>query len=159
MTGTSEDALRLAEAADNGDLYSAMSDELAGRLGGGGLCGVDPAVRVPGDRDAIMAGADLRAEVLRDLQRLRPTAPRAEGAAGTADRDTASTEVDTVGAGAASTDAGTRLEELLGEGLPPSLRAVWRDVLRERPMRLDGVIERAEQLLLDAFTGSGGGTS
>ena len=146
LTGTSEDALQLAEAADNGELYDAMSDEFVERLGGGGLCGVDPSVRVPGDRDAIMAGTDLRAEVLRDLQRLRPTSTRAEPGAGTADGDTA------------GTDARARLEELLEEGLPQTLRKAWREVLREQPVRIEDVVTRAELLLLDAFAESGDGT-
>ncbi len=72
LAGRSNEARRLAETADSGELYQALTDDLSELLGGGGLCGVQVAVRADADRDAIMASGDLRASVLRDLQGLRP---------------------------------------------------------------------------------------
>ena len=132
LAGTSSDASRLTEAADDGELYSELADELAGRLNGGGLCAVNPAVRADGDRDAIMAADDLRADVLNELQRLRPsTAP----------------------AGEAGADAPSRLETLLADGLPATLLKPWQQAGRD-PALLNDVLDRAEQLLLAIYAES-----
>lgn len=129
LAGRSSDAERLTKAADDGDLYNELSDELSSRLNGGGLCAVNPAVRAYGDRDAIMAADDLRADVLSELQSLRPSAAPT---------------------GTSGGDTRARLHELLDDGLPPTLREPWQQVSRD-PTRLNDVLDRAEQLLLAIY--------
>ena len=141
LTGRSSDARRLTEAADDGELYSELSDELAGLLNGGGLCAVNPAVRDNVDRDTIMAADDLRADVLNELQNLRPSASPA---------------------GDDGMDARARLETLLDGGLPTALRDEWMRASKDHALLNDGfddallndVLDRAEQLLLAIYAES-----
>ena len=135
LTGTSDDAARLRKAVDDGELIEDLSDDLSARLGVGGLCRLEAAVRTALDRDAVIAGGDLRADVLRDLQELRR--PRADAGP--------------VEARPESADAATILDERLEEGLPSSLAKAWQSILDERPGRREDVLDLAEELLLAVY--------
>ena len=137
LSGTSSDTTRLAEAADNGELYSEMSDELSNRLNGGGLCSVHASVGTIADRGEILRGEDLRAHVLLDLQGLRAEAAM-------------------TGADSASTRTG--FQERLDESLPPALRKAWQQIERDNPAMLIDVLDRAEQLLLAIYAGAEAGS-
>ena len=135
LTGTSGDAARLRKAVDDGDFVEDSSEDLSERLGGGGLCGLEATVLAAWDRDAVLAGGDLRADVLRDLQRLRR--PHADASTGEAQLESAS--------------APTSVDGLLQEGLPSPLVKAWQSILDERPERREDVLDLAEELLLAAY--------
>lgn len=134
LTGTSGDSARLRKAVDD-DLVKDLSDDLSERLGDGGLCGLEAAVRTASDRDAVLSGGDLRADVLRDLQRLRR--PRADARTGEARPESAI--------------AATSADESLQAGLPSSLVKAWQSILDERPERREDLLDLAEELLLAAY--------
>ena len=135
LTGTSGDAARLRETVDDGGFIEDLSEDLSERLGGGGLCGLEAGVRTALDRDAILSGGDLRADVLRDLQQLRR--PCADASLAEAQLESAS--------------AATSIDERLQEGLPSALAKAWRSILGERPERREDVLDLAEELLLAVY--------
>lgn len=132
LTGTSNDALRLRKAVESGELADELADELAELLGGGGLCRIEAAVRSAIPRESVLAGDDLRADVLRSLDKWR-------GEAGQPEVDTRS------------------LRNKLLNGLPSALHSVWEQMLEEHPERLDDVVELAEELLLSIYAESASG--
>ncbi len=138
LMGTSGDAARLREAVDDGDFIVGLSDDLSKRLGGGGLCSLEATVRTALDRDAVLAGGDLRADVLRDLQELRR--PHADASIGEAQPG--------------STSPTTSVDKLLQEGLPSSLSKAWQSILDERPERREDVLDLAEEVLLATYAES-----
>ena len=73
---------------------------------------MEAAVRTALDRDAILAGGDLRADVLRDLQRLRQ--PHADAGAGQG--------------ATGQPSAATSLDDRLQDGLPPALAKAWQSI-------------------------------
>lgn len=135
LTGTSDDAARLRKAVDDGDFVENLSDDLSERLGGGGLCGMEAAVRTALDRDAVLAGGDLRADVLKDLLKLRR--PHAGADTGEAQLE--------------SPTAATSLNDPLQHGLPPALANAWQSILDERRERREDVLDLAEELLLAVY--------
>lgn len=178
LTGTNDEAGQIRHAVDSDELRSHVADELSRLLGGGGLCRLEAAVRTALNREAILLVGDLRADVLKELQRLHKSAPNL-GAAGTPtvkigadvssdvrasdddDRydDTARTGAGDDGRGVAQdhadfserSSAASDIHELLKDGLPAALSDVWRDILDQRPERLGDVLTRAEELLLEIF--------
>ena len=137
LTGTTEEAVRLRDAVADGEFLQNVADELSGRLGGGGLCSLEAAVRAPVNREAILLTGDLFSEVLSKLQRLRGV--------GTGESDDAQPP------GVAPDD--DDLDELLLDGLPSGLRGVWREIREQRFERLEDVVDLAEELLLDIYVG------
>lgn len=132
LTGTCNDALRLRDAVESGELADELADELAELLGGGGLCRIEAAVRSAIPSESVLAGDDLRADVLRSLDKWR-------GEAGQPEVDTRS------------------LRNKLLNGLPSALHSVWEQMLEEHPERLDDVVELAEELLLSIYAESASG--
>ena len=139
LIGVSEEAARLRQAVENRELTDHLSEELVRLLGGGGLCRLTTAVRPAVNREAIAAGGDLRAHVLRDLQRLRKVMR---------DRDSGEVETDLSG-------TNDQLRRLLGSELPPALSSVWQTIVNERPERLDDLFHLAEELLLETYARAG----
>ena len=127
LVGTSHDARRIRAAAAAGEFAAALSAELTERLGGGGLCRLETTVRTAVDREQILSGNDLRADVLRDLASYQQ-------ALASPDADTAP------------------LHELLREGLPSVVEDFWAELIAEQPQRLDDVLVLAEELLLDVYS-------
>ena len=135
LTGITEEAARLRKAVVENSLVAEDGDELSERLGRGGLCGVEAAVRTPVNREAVLASGDLFADVLSKLQRLRDA-------------------VTGESVEAISPDSGPEdglLDELLRDGLPSGLREVWREICEQRLGRLDDVVDLAEELLLQIY--------
>ena len=135
LTGTSDDAARLRKAVEDGDFIEDLSDELSERLSGGGLCRLEAAVRTAIDRGAVLSGGDLRADVLKDLRKLRR--PHADARTSEAQLEGANTT--------------TSVDERLQEGLPSALAKAWQSILDERPERREDVLDLAEELLLDIY--------
>lgn len=132
LTGRSDDALRLRTAVDSGELAGKLADELAERLGGGGLCHIEASVHSAISRESVLAGDDLRADVLHALEQWR-------GGAGQPDVDM------------------DDLRNVLLEGLPSALHGLWEQALENAPSRLDDVVELAEELLLSIYAESATG--
>lgn len=179
LTGTNEEARRMRQAVDNDELQSHVSDELSRRLRGGGLCRLEAPVRTAVKREAILLGGDLRADVLRELQRLSKSAanPSADGTptdnmgadgsrdAGVSDDDRLDDGIEPALAtvtmatarkqghpdSSAGSSAAPDIHELLGRGLPAALSDFWRDLIDLRPERLGDVLALAEELLLEIF--------
>ncbi len=111
--------------ADDGDWRkdSAWQERLTESLKGGGLCGVEVAVRGLADRDQLKTAGDLRAAVLEELDNLR-----------------------------AGGEGGEPLRERLTELLPAAsgLRKIWKENYSER---IDDAADLAEELLLEVFSG------
>ncbi|WP_420611415.1 hypothetical protein [Candidatus Poriferisodalis sp.] len=139
LTGHNADAARLRDAVRDCDapLLTDMADELSDRLNGGGLCRVEMAVRAAVNRESVLAGHDLRADVLRELEMCRKQIH---------DKSVADDSSGLEKPGRAQADASE-----FGKQLPSKVASVWEEMIAERPERLDDILALAEELLLEIF--------
>ena len=181
LTGTNDEAGQLRHAVNSDELRSHISERAVEMLGGGGLCRLEAAVRTALNREAIMLVGDLRADVLKELQKLHnfadvyanlgcrsPGGPRfsAENDARASHDDDRYQDRAQTGAGddghghgvandhvvsSGHSSAAPDIHELLKDGLPPALSDAWRDIRDQRPERLGDVLALAEELLLEIF--------
>ena len=138
IIGMMEDAPLLRDAVAKGELVADVDDELSAALGGGGLCGLEEAVRRPVDRGAVLAAGGLFADVLNRLQQFR------QGVTGT---------VDGGAPGRHTSDRG-ELNQLLLDCLPSGLQGIWQEIREQRPSRLEDVLDLAEESLLHIYDGA-----